>query len=65
MRRISLVFIFLVALGTLEVTAEPLRKDREERVTRARIVRAIKSIFRVITTGDGLIPPWPTTPPQP
>ena len=66
MRRISLVLVFFVVLGTLQVTAEPLRKDHDERVARARIVRAIKSIFRGIqTTGDGLIPPWPTTPPQP
>ena len=65
MRRLSLVLVLFVALGTLQVTAEPLRRDREERVTRFRIVRAVKSIFRVITTGDGLIPPWPTTPPHP
>ena len=66
MRRISLVFVFFVAFATLQVTAEPLRKDHDEWVTRARIARVIKSILRGIkTTGDGLIPPWPTTPPQP
>ncbi len=66
MRRFSLVLVFFVAFGTLRVTAEPLRKDREERVSRTRIVRVIKSIFRGIkTTGDVLIPPLPTTPPQP
>jgi hypothetical protein len=64
MRRISLALVFLVALVSLPLTAEPLLRERDERLT-ARVVRIVKAIFRVGTNGDGLTPPNPTAPPHP
>jgi hypothetical protein len=65
MRRISLALVFVVALVSLPLTAEPLRTGRDERGFRTRIVRIVKAIFKVSTNGDGLTPPLPTAPPRP
>jgi hypothetical protein len=65
MRRISLALVFLVALASLPLTAEPLRRERDERRFVARVVRVVKAIFRIGTHGDGLIPPDPVVPPRP
>ncbi len=65
MRRVSLALVFLVALASLPLTAEPLRREREERRFTVRVVRILKAIFRVGTNGDGLIPPEPVAPPRP
>jgi len=65
MRRISLVLVFFVALASLPLTAEPLRRERDERRFTARVVRVVKAIFRVGTNGDGLTPPDPVVPPHP
>ena len=65
MRRISLALVFLVALGSLPLTAEPLRRERDERRFTARVVKVVKAIFRIGTNGDGLIPPEPVALPRP
>lgn len=65
MRKISLALLFIVALGTLQTTAEPLRRDRDERRFSTRVVRIVKAIFGVRTNGDGLTPPIPAAPPRP
>ena len=65
MRRISLALVFLVALASLPLTAEPLRRERDERRFTARVVRIVKAILRVGTNGDGLTPPEPVAPPRP
>jgi len=66
MRRFSLVVIVFVALATFPLAAEqPFRRDRQELGPRARIVRIIKSIFRIGTNSDGVTPPLPAAPPRP
>ena len=65
MRKISVVFVVLVALATLPLTAERRQTDLGERVRGARIVRIIKKMFGVRTNSDGLMPPVPVTPPRP
>lgn len=62
MRRISLALVIFVALASLPLIAEPLRREHDERRFTARIVRIVKAIFRVGTNGDGLTPPIPTAP---
>ena len=63
MRRVSLVVIILVVLGALSAPAEQLRREREERGTFQRLVRAINSILRPRTNSDFLTPPTPAPPP--
>jgi hypothetical protein len=65
MRSISLVFVCLIAIATLPLTAESLRNDRHEDGTRVRVVRIIRSIFGVRTNSDALTPPLPAVPPHP
>jgi len=65
MRKISLVLLFLVAVGSVHVTAEPNRTDRGDRAVHARITRTIKKVLRIVTNFDGLTPPVPSTPPPP
>lgn len=65
MRKISLVLLFVVAIGSVRVSAEPNRTDRGERDVRARITRTIKKFLRIVTNYDGLTPPVPATPPRP
>jgi hypothetical protein len=65
MRRISLALVFLVALASLPLIAEPLSRERDERRFTARVVRIVKAIFRIGSNGDGLTPPLPTAPPRP
>ena len=65
MRKISLVLLFLVAVGSVHVSAEPHRTDRGDREVRARITRTIKKVWRIVTNFDGLTPPVPSAPPPP
>ena len=59
MRRVSLVLIALIALATLPASADQLRREREERGAIDRFVRVVKSVLRVRTNGDILLPPLP------
>lgn len=68
MRRFSVVLVFCVALGTLHTNAEPVRDERSKFDARAsitRIVRVIKSKFKVKAESDALTPPWPAAPARP
>jgi len=62
MRRISLALVFLVALATVPLIADPAHRNREERGPLARFVRVVKSILGVQTNGDVLTPPLPAAP---
>lgn len=61
MRRISRLLVVVVALSTLNLSAEPLRRLGGDRGPSPRLVRIIKALFGVgvSTHGDGLIPPTP------
>lgn len=63
MRRIPLVLIVLITLGTISASAEQVRREREERGTFNRAIRVVKSIFRMQPNGDGLMPPVPAPAP--
>ena len=67
MRRISLVLIFFIAFGTVSSSAEqPRSRERAERFSVGRLVRAVRSIFQPRTNSDGLTPPLPApAPPRP
>lgn len=60
MRRISLVLIVLITLGTVSASAGQVRRERQERGALDRAIRVVKSVFRPKTHGDILIPPLPT-----
>jgi hypothetical protein len=58
----KLVAILVLCLLTVPVFAKPADSMRNFGARfRDRIIR----IIRVVTTGDGLMPPWPAPPPQP
>ena len=59
MRRVSLILIALIALATLPASADQLRREREERGAIDRFVRVVKSVLRMHTNGDILLPPLP------
>lgn len=65
MRKISLVLLFVVAVGSVHISAQPHRTERGERDVRARIIRVVKKVVRIVTNHDGLTPPVPATPPRP
>lgn len=65
MRRISLVVVILIILGALSAPAAQLPREREERGTIQRVVRAVKSMFRPRTNSDILMPPTPAPQPRP
>ena len=59
MRRVSLVLIILVALGTLSASAGQSGPARDDRGAFDRVVRIVRSMLRMQTHGDGLTPPLP------
>lgn len=61
MRRISRFLVVVVALSTLNLSAEPLLRRGRDRGPLPRLVRIIKAVFGggVSTNGDGLTPPTP------
>jgi hypothetical protein len=59
MRRVSLVVVVLIALGTLPSFGEQLRGERPDRGAFDRFVRVVRSILRLQTNGDVLTPPLP------
>ena len=59
MRRLSFLLAFLIVLGTHPLSAQSPRSGRDRSGAIDRIVHVLKSLFRLQTYGDGLIPPVP------
>ncbi|HYR29314.1 MAG TPA: hypothetical protein VEU30_12665 [Thermoanaerobaculia bacterium] len=61
MRKRSLALLIVFVLGTSTVAAASIR-DRRDHSQFDRLVRAIKKVFGVSSTSDGLTPPRPDDP---
>jgi len=70
------VVLLVVTFSAFHVVGQPVRSDlsdqrirqsvvRRDRGLGERVARLIKGVFGIRTTGDGLTPPLPTTPPRP
>jgi len=63
MRSFSLALIVLFTLGAVSASAGQFAREREARRTVDRVIRVVKSILRMRTNGDGLMPPLPAPAP--
>ena len=61
MRRLAVAVVLLFILG-VPLSAQPDGR-RDSGRAKDRIVQLVKSAFKLLTLGDGLIPPLPTPKP--